>query len=109
MRSPSTLVIVADAWHDSMHLVPTFGTETVTSNSQVQFDRYLSSPDSLVMAQLNFLLSATLKEQIFKKSTELVCRAYTEIYTAVMNPVNQYKEPGAILHRSSQQVHSLLS
>ncbi|KAK1168128.1 hypothetical protein AOXY_G11001 [Acipenser oxyrinchus oxyrinchus] len=77
--------------------------------AMVQFDRYLSSPDSLLMAQLNFLLSATLKEQIFKKSTELVCRAYTEIYTAVMNPINQYKDPGAILHRSPQQVHSLLS
>lgn len=28
---------------------------------QVQFDRYLSSPDTLVMPQLNFLLSAAIK------------------------------------------------
>lgn len=31
------------------------------SNPKVQFDRYLSSPDTLVMPQLNFLLSAAIK------------------------------------------------
>ncbi|XP_069747825.1 conserved oligomeric Golgi complex subunit 6 isoform X4 [Narcine bancroftii] len=77
--------------------------------AMVQFDRYLSSPDSLLMPQLNFILSGTLKEKIFKRSTELVCRAYNDIYIAVMNPVNEYKEPTTILQRSPQQVQSLLS
>ncbi|XP_064413857.1 conserved oligomeric Golgi complex subunit 6 isoform X1 [Latimeria chalumnae] len=77
--------------------------------AMVQFDSYLASPDSLLMLQLNYLLSATLKEHIFKQSTELVCRAYSELYAAVMNPANEYKEPGAILHRSPQQVKTLLS
>nr|XP_020732829.1 conserved oligomeric Golgi complex subunit 6 isoform X3 [Odocoileus virginianus texanus] len=75
----------------------------------VQFDRYLSAPDNLLMPQLNFLLSATVKEQIIKQSTELVCRAYGEVYAAVMNPGNEYKDPGSILHRSPQQVQTLLS
>ncbi|KAF4025630.1 hypothetical protein G4228_017787 [Cervus hanglu yarkandensis] len=77
--------------------------------AMVQFDRYLSAPDNLLMPQLNFLLSATVKEQIIKQSTELVCRAYGEVYAAVMNPVNEYKDPGSILHRSPQQVQTLLS
>ncbi|XP_051782301.1 conserved oligomeric Golgi complex subunit 6 isoform X1 [Erpetoichthys calabaricus] len=77
--------------------------------AMVQFDRYLSAPDSLMMPQLNFLLSATLKEQIIKQSTELVCRAYEELYAAVMNPSSQYKEPETILQRSPQQVRTLLS
>ena len=34
---------------------------TVSLERQVQFDRYLSSPDTLVMPQLNFLLSAAIK------------------------------------------------
>ncbi|XP_030778047.1 conserved oligomeric Golgi complex subunit 6 isoform X2 [Rhinopithecus roxellana] len=76
---------------------------------QVQFDRYLSAPDNLLIPQLNFLLSATVKEQIVKQSTELVCRAYGEVYAAVMNPVNEYKDPENILHRSPQQVQTLLS
>lgn len=49
------------------------------------------------------------REQIIKQSTELVCRAYGEVYAAVMNPVNEYKDPGSILHRSPQQVQTLLS
>ncbi|XP_070265237.1 conserved oligomeric Golgi complex subunit 6 isoform X2 [Myotis yumanensis] len=77
--------------------------------AMVQFDRYLSAPDNLLMPQLNFLLSTTVKEQIIKQSTELVCRAYGEVYTAVMNPVNEYKDPESILHRSPQQVQTLLS
>ncbi|XP_043927592.1 conserved oligomeric Golgi complex subunit 6 isoform X2 [Protopterus annectens] len=76
---------------------------------QVQFDRYLASPDSLLMPQLSLLLSATIKEQILKQSTELVCRAYSELYAAVMNPSNQYREPESILHRSPHQVQTLLS
>ncbi|XP_016780709.3 conserved oligomeric Golgi complex subunit 6 isoform X3 [Pan troglodytes] len=122
--------------------------------AMVQFDRYLSAPDNLLIPQLNFLLSATVKpsadwmepapltvnllhsvfqltcqspvetpsqthpeimlyqltrEQIVKQSTELVCRAYGEVYAAVMNPINEYKDPENILHRSPQQVQTLLS
>lgn len=61
------------------------------------------------MPQLNSLLSATVKEQIIKQSTELVCRAYGEVHAAVMNPVNAYKDPESILHRSPEQVKTLLS
>ncbi|KAL2096633.1 hypothetical protein ACEWY4_008781 [Coilia grayii] len=77
--------------------------------AMVQFDRYLSSPDTLVMPQLNFLLSAAIKEQIFRQSTELVCRAYGEVHSAVTDPANGYKEPESVLLRSPQQVQALLS
>lgn len=49
------------------------------------------------------------REQIIKQSTELVCRAYSEIYAAVMDPSNKYKDPETILHRSPHQVQALLS
>lgn len=77
--------------------------------AMVQFDRYLSSPDTLVMPQLNFLLSAAIKEQIFRQSSELVCRAYSEMYTAVTSPANGYKEPESLVPRSPLQVTTLLS
>uniref|UniRef100_A0AAY4D4D2 Conserved oligomeric Golgi complex subunit 6 n=1 Tax=Denticeps clupeoides TaxID=299321 RepID=A0AAY4D4D2_9TELE len=76
---------------------------------QMQFDRYLSSPDTLVMPQLNFLLSAAVKEQIFRLSTELVCRAYGEVHAAVTCPTSGYKDTEGLLHRSPQQVQTLLS
>nr|XP_046149582.1 conserved oligomeric Golgi complex subunit 6 [Oncorhynchus gorbuscha] len=77
--------------------------------SMTQFDRYLSSPDTMVMSQLNFLLSAAIKDQIFNQSAELVCRAYGEVYTAVTSPANSYKEPDNLVPRSPQQVRALLS
>lgn len=49
------------------------------------------------------------REQIIKQSTELVCRAYGEVHAAVMNPANAYKDPESILHRSPEQVKTLLS
>ncbi|XP_050985347.1 conserved oligomeric Golgi complex subunit 6 [Labeo rohita] len=82
---------------------------TSLKTAMVQFDRYLASPDTLVMPQLNFLLSAAIKEQIFKQSTELVCRAYGEVYKGVTNPTNAYKDAESVLHRSPQQVQTLLS
>ncbi|KAJ6659214.1 hypothetical protein lerEdw1_019260 [Lerista edwardsae] len=77
--------------------------------AMIQFDRYLSAPDGLLMPQINFLLSTSVKQQIVKLSTELVCRAYSEVYSAVMNPDNGYKDPETILHRSPHQVQALLS
>lgn len=50
-----------------------------------------------------------IREQIIKQSTELICRAYGEVYAAVLNPINEYKDPETILHRSPQQVQTLLS
>ncbi|XP_030007102.1 conserved oligomeric Golgi complex subunit 6-like [Sphaeramia orbicularis] len=75
-----------------LSLLPSMDSSSVKA-AMVQFDRYLSSPDTLVMPQLNFLLSAAIKEQIFRQSTELVCRAYGEVYSALSSPTNGYKDP----------------
>ncbi|XP_022044800.1 conserved oligomeric Golgi complex subunit 6 [Acanthochromis polyacanthus] len=91
-----------------LSLLPSMDSSSVKA-AMVQFDRYLSSPDTLVMPQLNFLLSAAIKEQIFRQSTELVCRAYGEVYTALTSPANTYKDPENLLPRSPQQVQTLLS
>uniref|UniRef100_A0A8C8A8K5 Conserved oligomeric Golgi complex subunit 6 n=1 Tax=Oryzias sinensis TaxID=183150 RepID=A0A8C8A8K5_9TELE len=92
--------------HTALTHLPVFIGLTI---AMLQFDRYLSSPDSLVMPQLNFLLSAAIKEQIFRQSTELVCRAYAEVYSALNNPNNGYKDPETLLPRTPQQVQTLLS
>uniref|UniRef100_A0A3B4UGI7 Conserved oligomeric Golgi complex subunit 6 n=1 Tax=Seriola dumerili TaxID=41447 RepID=A0A3B4UGI7_SERDU len=92
----------------ALSLLPSMDSSSVKA-AMVQFDRYLSSPDTLVMPQLNFLLSAAIKEQIFRQSTELVCRAYGEVYAALTSPANGYKDPENLLPRSPQQVQTLLS
>uniref|UniRef100_A0A3B4Z134 Conserved oligomeric Golgi complex subunit 6 n=1 Tax=Seriola lalandi dorsalis TaxID=1841481 RepID=A0A3B4Z134_SERLL len=92
----------------ALSLLPSMDSSSVKA-AMVQFDRYLSSPDTLVMPQLNFLLSAAIKEQIFRQSTELVCRAYGEVYAALTSPANGYKDPENLVPRSPQQVQTLLS
>lgn len=57
----------------------------------------------------NYVFVLFFREQIIKQSTELVCRAYSELYAAVMDPSNEYKDPETILHRSPHQVQALLS
>lgn len=49
------------------------------------------------------------REQIFRQSTELVCRAYREVYSALTSPTNSYKDPENLVPRSPQQVQTLLS
>ncbi|XP_061916872.1 conserved oligomeric Golgi complex subunit 6 [Entelurus aequoreus] len=89
-------------------LLPSMDVPSVKT-AMVQFDRYLSSADSLVMPQLNFLLSAAIKDQIFSQATELVCRAYGEVHSALSSPANAYKDPEHLMPRSPQQVRALLS
>lgn len=48
------------------------------------------------------------REQIFRQSTELVCRAYGEVYAALTSPANAYKDPENLLPRSPEQVQTLL-
>lgn len=38
-----------------------------------------------------------------------MCRAYGEVYNVVTNPTNTYKEAESVLHRTPQQVQTLLS
>lgn len=49
------------------------------------------------------------REHIFRQSTELVCRAYGEIYAALSSPANGYKDPEQLVPRSPKQVQTLLS
>ncbi|XP_077421864.1 conserved oligomeric Golgi complex subunit 6 [Vanacampus margaritifer] len=90
-----------------LSLLPGMDVSSVKA-AMVQFDRYLSSPDSLVMPQLNFLLSAAIRDQICSQSTELVRRAYGEVHAALSSPANAYKDPEHLLPRSPQQVRALL-
>uniref|UniRef100_A0A8C8A1S9 Conserved oligomeric Golgi complex subunit 6 n=1 Tax=Oryzias sinensis TaxID=183150 RepID=A0A8C8A1S9_9TELE len=51
-------------------------------------------------------------EQIYLQEPnieKLVCRAYAEVYSALNNPNNGYKDPETLLPRTPQQVQTLLS
>ncbi|XP_077987894.1 conserved oligomeric Golgi complex subunit 6-like [Glandiceps talaboti] len=74
-----------------------------------KFDSYLSSPDSLIMPQMNYIQSASLRDRVYKQSTELVSAAYELIYQNIMDSINAYKEPKSIVLRTPTQVKTLLT
>uniref|UniRef100_A0A8C5AKV3 Conserved oligomeric Golgi complex subunit 6 n=1 Tax=Gadus morhua TaxID=8049 RepID=A0A8C5AKV3_GADMO len=54
-------------------------------------------------------LCSRSRDQIFRQSTELVCRAYGEVHLAVSSPTNTYQDLENLVPRSPQQVQTLLS
>ncbi|XP_046853571.1 conserved oligomeric Golgi complex subunit 6-like [Xenia sp. Carnegie-2017] len=74
-----------------------------------KFDKYLSSPDSLVLPQVDLLRSTRLRDTVNKHTSDLVCVAYRKIYDAVLNPFNQYADPKTIVVRTPDQVKNLLA
>lgn len=71
------------------------------------FDMKLSTVPGVFRKRLP--ISLVHREQIIRQSTELVCRAYSEVHAAVTNPANEYKDPESIVRRPPQQVRTLLS
>lgn len=62
-----------------------------------------------VSQSLQRLCVCPCRDHIFRQSTELVCRAYGEIYAALSSPANGYKDPEQLVPRSPKQVQTLLS
>ncbi|CAG5126682.1 unnamed protein product [Candidula unifasciata] len=93
--------------HGALSSVP--GLDELAIKSAVnKFDSYLAQPDSLTLPQCNVILSASIREITKKRSVELVCEAYTQIYKAIMNPSNGYKDGPGIVPRTPEQVVHLL-
>ncbi|CAF2666340.1 unnamed protein product [Rotaria sp. Silwood2] len=86
------------------------GMDTVTLKAaMVKFDSYLASPDLYIMPQLKYLTSAVIREKIKKRSVELICAAYTSLYSAIMNSKNNYANPYSIMPHTPEQIVKLLS
>ncbi|GAB6028326.1 Golgi transport complex subunit 6 [Chamberlinius hualienensis] len=80
----------------------------VIKSSMSKFDSFLASPDSLTIPQLEFLQSATVRQQLKQRSMDLVYSTYQLIYNAVYDPNNEYTDPFSLMPRSSEQVRQLL-
>ncbi|CAH1781027.1 unnamed protein product, partial [Owenia fusiformis] len=86
------------------------GMDPITVKSAMnKFDSYLASPDSLDMPQCALLTAAKLREMVKKSSTELLCKAYKQMYDAIVDPSNEYTDPKTIVPRTPEQVIELLS
>ncbi|XP_013389501.1 conserved oligomeric Golgi complex subunit 6-like [Lingula anatina] len=73
-----------------------------------KFDSFLSTPDGYILQQCSLLQSTTVRETTRKRSMELIVSAYEELYTAITNPQNGYKDPQNLMPRTPEQVKHLL-
>ncbi|KAK7496642.1 hypothetical protein BaRGS_00012049 [Batillaria attramentaria] len=86
------------------------GMDTITVKSAMnKFDSYLANPDSLTLPQCNLLLGTLVRETVKKRSVELICQAYQQMYDTIMDPKHEYKDPQATVPRTPDQVLKLLS
>ncbi|XP_005093725.1 conserved oligomeric Golgi complex subunit 6 [Aplysia californica] len=74
-----------------------------------KFDSYLAQPDSLTLPQCSLILGVTVRETAKKRSVELVCEAYKQIFNAILDPENGYKDGKSIVPRTPDQVTHLLN
>lgn len=71
---------------------------------------YLSEePDSILLPQINLLLSSKHKKSVQKRSFDLLLAIYKQLYEAVQNPANQYENPAAILSKSPEELLSMFA
>ncbi|KAH3820573.1 hypothetical protein DPMN_122317 [Dreissena polymorpha] len=85
------------------------GMDPITVKSAMnKFDSYLASPDSLTLSQCSLITSSKNRELIKKNSSELICQSYRQMYTAVCDPQNEYREWTSIVPRTPDQVLALL-
>ncbi|KAM3964600.1 conserved oligomeric Golgi complex subunit 6 [Aphomia sociella] len=73
-----------------------------------KFDMFLVSPDVYILPQLNLLLSHSHKSYVKKRAFEVILAIYTQLYQAVHDSNNGYVDPQTIVHRTPDEVKTLL-
>ncbi|ESO00870.1 hypothetical protein HELRODRAFT_112997 [Helobdella robusta] len=77
--------------------------------AMAKLDGFLSNPDPTTMGQCNRVQSSKFRDQIKRRTTELICMAYSQLYSAISDPKNQYPSITSIAPIEPGQVARLLS
>lgn len=78
-------------------------------DAMAKFDKYLSSPDSLIMPQCNLLRTTRLRDTVHKRAVDVVCATYRTLYQAIVDEKNKYPDVKMLVPRTPDQVTSLLT
>lgn len=73
------------------------------------FDSFLSHVDTLTSSRLVLLSSHRLAKEIHHSALERAVAAYGTVWEAVMDPANRYEFRSTVLHRSKEEVRTLLA
>lgn len=73
------------------------------------FDSFLSHIDVLSSPRLALLSSRRLSSDIHRQALKRIVEAYEKVYDAVMDESNRYEFRTTVLHRSKEEVSTLLA
>lgn len=65
-------------------------------------------PDSILLPQINLLLSSKHKKEVQKRSFSVLIVIYKQLYKAVHDPKNKYENPNLILDKLPEELEKLL-
>lgn len=74
-----------------------------------KLDHLSTHPDSILLPQINLLLSSKHKKSVQKRSFDVLLAIYKQLYEAVHNRVNQYEAPDSILSKTPEELNAMFS
>ncbi|EFA00369.1 conserved oligomeric Golgi complex subunit 6 [Tribolium castaneum] len=82
---------------------------TNLKNFLAKLDYLLASPDSVLLPQINLLLSSKHKKAVQKRAFDVLLAIYKQLYEGVHNPDNLYENPGSILSKTPDELMKMLN
>ncbi|XP_050303106.1 conserved oligomeric Golgi complex subunit 6 [Anthonomus grandis grandis] len=76
-------------------------------NFLLKLDNLAVQPDSILLPQINLLLSSKHKKTVQKRSFGLLLAIYQQMYDAVQKPENKYENPTEILSKTPEELNKL--
>ncbi|XP_066140441.1 conserved oligomeric Golgi complex subunit 6 isoform X1 [Euwallacea fornicatus] len=76
-------------------------------NFLTKLDSLATQPDSILLPQINLLLSSKHKKAVLKRSFAILLAIYKQLYDAVYNPANLYENPSRILGKTPDELNKM--
>ncbi|KAK4876961.1 hypothetical protein RN001_009467 [Aquatica leii] len=100
--------ILQDHSHSPLSGIP--GMEpTNLRNILAKLDLLVTSPNSMLLPQINLLSSSKHKKSVQKRAFDVLLAIYKQLYEGVHDPVNLYENPENILSRTPVELVQMLS
>ncbi|KAG5883934.1 hypothetical protein JTB14_003756 [Gonioctena quinquepunctata] len=99
--------ILQDQSHGPLSAVPGMEPSNLR-NFLEKLDYLTANPDSILLPQINLLISSKHKKAVQKRSFDVLLAIYKQLHQAVHNPVNNYENPHLIFNKTPEEMEKVL-
>lgn len=75
----------------------------------MKLNSLISSPDVVLLSQINLLLSSKHKKTVQKRAFDVLLAIYKQLYENVYDPINLYESPQQILETPPDDLFKMLN